>query len=708
MESMTTSPRNPPPNARFGVFLPVLAAALGFALPAGAADVLSSLAPAHPRLLFTASDFQRTRGWADTDSTVRKAYLSLRTRGDQILAKPPLAYTLDPTAEQRLLAVSRDALERISLLAALYRMDGEARHRDGALQALRTVAAFPDWHPSHFLDVAEMTLAVALGYDWLFQDLTPGMRDTLRSAIARHGLRPGMDAYRGKANSWWVKTTNNWNQVCNAGLALGALAIAEDSSSLARSILDSALASIPTSMNSSYAPDGGYPEGVGYWEYGTTYNVYLLAGLQSALGKTFGLLEAPGFSRTADYRLQMVGPTNLRYSYADQSIPNSFVGCMFWFAKTFQRPFHARAERATPGSPNIFALLWYDPVLADQPDAYALPLAVRYQNLDVVAMRSSWTDPNAWYVGFKGGDNKASHAHLDLGSFVLDHGNVRWAADLGSDNYGVPKYFQERNLQGGAHWQIYRTRTEGHNTLTISANPQVPLSFASQGIASKAPLLGFQDDPADSWAIADLTSGYQPIATDARTVTRAHRGVRLWPAGQFLVQDEVVSSAPVEIVWNLLTEAQVALQGGSATLSRKGKSMRLEILSPAGARFDTVTCHPPDTRTQAQKDAGALAENPNNGVTKVIVRLPVAIANTTLAVRFVPGGTNPAAPSLLPLAQWKEGSATSPRSAASHPLSTGRVAVELATGRRFDLPSPMPQGPQVLVRDGRLRVVSVR
>lgn len=704
---MTPPLRKALPNGHFRACLVVLSGLFLGASQAHGADVLASLAAAHPRLLYTAQDFQRTRAWADSDSTVRKVYLSLRTKGDQILAKTPLVYKLDATSEQRLLTVSRDALERISLLAALYRMDGEARHRDGAIRAMKEVSAFPDWHPPHFLDVAEMTLAVALGYDWLYQDLTPGMRDTLRSAIARHGLRPGMDAYRNKANGWWVKSTNNWNQVCNAGLALGALAIAEDSASLARSIVDSALASIPTSMNSSYAPDGGFPEGVGYWEYGTTYNAYLLAGLQTALGKTFGLLDAPGFALTADYRLQMVGPTNLRYSYADQSIPNGFVGCMFWFAKTFQRPFYARAERANAGSPNIFALLWYDPVLTAKPDTYALPLAVRYQNLDVVAMRSSWADANAWYLGFKGGDNKASHGHLDLGSFVLDQGNVRWAADLGSDNYGVSKYFKERTLQGGAHWQIYRTRTEGHNTLTISAASQTPMSFASQGIAAKAPLLGFKADSADSWAIADLTAGYQAIATDARSVTRAHRGVRLWPNAQFLVQDEIVSSAPVEVVWNLLTEAVVTLQGGSATLTRKGKTMRLEILSPAGAKFDTVTCHPPDTRTQAEKDAGALAENPNNGYTKVIVRLPLAVANTTLAVRFVPGGTSPAAPALRPLSQWKDFASSSPLPYSLPRMSASLVAIEPATGRRVSLDVPLESGRHVLRRDGRLQVLIV-
>jgi hypothetical protein len=692
--------------ARFSLGI-VLIGLVSAASEVQAADGLATLKPAHPRLLFSSEDFARTKTWTISDSLTRKAYVSLKAKAEQILSKPVLTYTTDGTPENRLLAVSREALDRISLLAAMYRMDGDVRYRDGAVLAMKSVAAFPDWHPPHFLDVAEMTFAVALGYDWLYDDLTPGARDTIRTAIATMGLVPGREAYKGNANGWWVKTTNNWNQVCNGGLVAGALAIAEDSSTLARGILDSALKSIPVSMNSSYAPDGGFPEGVGYWEYGTSYNVYLLASLQSALGQTFGLLQAPGFALTADYRLQMVGPTNLRYAYADQSTTNNFVSCMFWFAKTFNRPFYMKTERTNSGTPNIFALLWYDPVLAGTADTYALPLNVRYQKLDVAVFRSSWSDTNAWYVGFKGGDNKASHAHLDQGSFVFDQARVRWAADLGSDNYGVPNYFVDRNLQDGAHWKMYRTRTEGHNTLTISATRQSPLAFSSQSIVAKAPLLDFRSDSTNPYAIADLTASYAAIGTDARTVTKVHRGIRMWPNSQMLVQDEVVSKEPVEIVWNFLTEAVVGLNGKDMTLTRRGTQMHAQILSPIDARFDTVTCSPLDARTQSQKDAGALAENTNKGFTKVIIRLPLEVANTTIVVRFYPEGTSSAPPSVVPLAQWKDASPVMGPSGWTESGQRGRRVVELATGRRVSLETEMPVGAYVMPIEGRLRMVLV-
>ena len=33
------------------------------------------------------------------------------------------------------------------------------------------MSKFEDWNPSHFLDVAEMTAGLAIGYDWLYDEL---------------------------------------------------------------------------------------------------------------------------------------------------------------------------------------------------------------------------------------------------------------------------------------------------------------------------------------------------------------------------------------------------------------------------------------------------------------------------------------------------------------------------------------------------------
>ncbi len=53
-------------------------------------------------------------------------------------------------------------------------MTGDPQFKDRAEQEMLGVAAFPDWNPPHFLDVGEMTTAMAIGYDWLYDVLPSG------------------------------------------------------------------------------------------------------------------------------------------------------------------------------------------------------------------------------------------------------------------------------------------------------------------------------------------------------------------------------------------------------------------------------------------------------------------------------------------------------------------------------------------------------
>ena len=84
--------------------------------------------------------------------------------------------------------VSRECLRRIQALTLAFRWTGDERFAARAVQDLRSVAAFADWNPSHFLDTAEMTHATALGYDWLQGFLSDADRATIREAIVKKGL----------------------------------------------------------------------------------------------------------------------------------------------------------------------------------------------------------------------------------------------------------------------------------------------------------------------------------------------------------------------------------------------------------------------------------------------------------------------------------------------------------------------------------------
>ena len=97
---------------------------------------------------------------------------------------------------------------------------------------------------------------------------------------------------------------------------IGALAIADEEAELAAKTINFALKSIPNGLT-VYPPDGAYPEGPGYWEYGTSYTCVTIRVLRSALGTDFGVHESAGLNNTGWYRIHTLGPCGMQFNYAD-------------------------------------------------------------------------------------------------------------------------------------------------------------------------------------------------------------------------------------------------------------------------------------------------------------------------------------------------------------------------------------------------------
>jgi hypothetical protein len=597
-------------------------------------DVPVDLAPlgaAHPRLYLPDVDLQHLRMAIRDDAELKAWHEQLRHDAEKLLDQPPVERVL---IGPRLLSKSKTALSRISLLAGVYQLDGEQRFADRAVAELVAICNFSDWHPAHFLDVAEMTHAAAVGYDWLYDRLTPEQRNLVRGAIVEKGLKQGLLFYRGenKVGFRWDQASHNWNQVCNGGMIIGALAVGDDEPDLASQILTQARQSLPLALE-SYAPDGGWAEGPGYWNYATTYTVYLFAALHSALQSDLGLSESPGLADAGMFRIHTIGPRPETFNFADAHSAVGASPAMFWLAKRYARPIYAAHERQvltdTNNRPSIFHLLWRPPGALADFKADPPPLDAKFE-IGVVTMRSSWDDPKAWFVGFKGGDNKVNHSHVDLGSFVLDALGYRWAVDLGPDDYNLPGYF------GKDRFTYYRLKTEGHNVFTVNA--------ANQPRTATAPITAFSSKPTEAFAVADLKEGY------AEDLASARRGVRMCLARRaVLIQDEIEPPAgkSQDIIWAIHTPAQVELHGDRAILKQEAggratATLTAAILSPPGAAFQLLPCNPPAPQGQ----------QPN--VRKLAIVLKGVSGPTRVAVVFAEPSDERRARSLdmLPLDRW--------------------------------------------------------
>jgi oligo-alginate lyase len=247
-----------------------------------------------------------------------------RARAD--LPRPPLERKLDGSGK-RLLDVSRELIRRVLLWSFAFRISGDSTYLERARREMLTVSAFPDWNPSHYLDVAEMTTGLALGYDWLFNDLRAEDRATIRRAIVGKGIAQARNGHK------TFSMTHNWGQVCIGGMVLGALAVEEDEPELAASLLKAAQNTVFASLQ-AYQPDGIYPEGPGYWTYGTTYSLLLVAALRSTRGKDWGVLDAAGLKRSAEF-----SPTRWALAAVLSTLPTVARGkksarrCSIWHAR---------------------------------------------------------------------------------------------------------------------------------------------------------------------------------------------------------------------------------------------------------------------------------------------------------------------------------------------------------------------------------------
>jgi hypothetical protein len=594
--------------------------------------------PAHPRILMLKGEETSIKKTIGNDKVWMQLEQAILDASDQLL---PVAPVERIKIGRRLLDKSREALRRIFFLSYAYRMTGGQKYADRAQKELLAVAAFSDWNPSHFLDVAEMTMAVSIGYDWLYDRLSPQSRSIIKEAILKKGIEPSLDP----KNNSWLRVEHNWNQVCNAGMCYGAMAIYEDNPELARQIINRSIDAVPLAMK-DYAPDGVYPEGYGYWGYGTSFNVMLISALDKLFGNDSGLSDMPGFLKTAGFLENMTGPSGKPFNYSDAGEGGGLEPAMFWFASKLKDPALLWVERSrllNDGAKNQVhnrllpaVLLWSNGINLNSIRPPEKNMWTGQGKNPVALMRTSWTDPNAIYVAMKGGSVSVNHAHMDVGSFVMDADGVRWAMDFGMQEYesleskGMQIFGRTQDAQ---RWTVFRYSNLVHNTITVNG--------LQQRVTGHAPITSSSPSTAFMYAITDLTAVYKGA------VAKANRGIAIVDQQYVVVRDEIRAlDTPTTIRWTLLTRASVKITGeNTAELTKDGKKLFLRVHSPDKVSMKTWSTDPPNSYD---------APNPGTILVGFELQIP-ANASTESTVELIPEkAINKANKKIAPLQDWNE------------------------------------------------------
>ncbi|MEI7947243.1 MAG: hypothetical protein WCJ02_11120, partial [bacterium] len=123
------------------------------------------IAQEHPVLFASSADFTTLKQRCETDERCKLAKERILFDANGLLPLKPCPREMEG---RRLLGTSRRVLWRITTLSMAYRLTDDKRYAQRCAEEMTAIAAFTDWNPSHFLDVAEMTLAMSIGYDWLY------------------------------------------------------------------------------------------------------------------------------------------------------------------------------------------------------------------------------------------------------------------------------------------------------------------------------------------------------------------------------------------------------------------------------------------------------------------------------------------------------------------------------------------------------------
>ncbi|MDO5308112.1 MAG: heparinase II/III family protein [Planctomycetia bacterium] len=525
----------------------------------------------------------------DSDPKWKLYYDALKLNAEDSSNKPPVERQL---TGRRLLSVSREALSRISKWSFLYRMTGQEQYAKRVETEMVAIANFENWNPSHFLDVAEMTVAMAIGYDVCKEQFSKDNRDLIYESIRDKGVQEAYNFKRG-----WKRNTANWNQVCWCGALYGALALYDDAQSdgdkeLLIDVITEAVNGVTWSM-SSYEPDGNYTEGPGYWAYGTGFNTLLLDALRSYFGQDFGRSDSKGFLASINYFEHVFGATGLAYNYPDSGGGKMFEPVAFWYERKFNDPqllfneytllnqaYFWQTDKSKLESQfgvrsysslvrdrlAVCALVWGAQADASNNGPRVTPKELGYigignQECCVALFRTRWTS-DAAYLGIKCGAPRSPHGHLDEGGFVYDDRGVRWICELGPESYhsiesrGMNLWAMNQNSD---RWKILRYNNYGHSVPTINDAPQL--------VDGRASFIETQigDAQKPSFAYIDLTPVYR------NDLKKATRRATLMPNGDLIIEDcfETFQDKGAKVERRFIASANAETIDGGVLLTQK-------------------------------------------------------------------------------------------------------------------------------------------
>ncbi len=471
----------------------------------------------------------------------------------------------------------RTALANLALAECL---EGQGRLVDPIVDVVWAICDESSWSmPAHQAELTNMDrpvidLMVAMTalnlaeLDLLLGDrLDPALGRRIRYEVNRRCLTP----YLTRHDHWWLYNThlrsvNNWNAVCNGGVAGAAIYLEPDPARLAE-ILARALRSLDDFL-ATFDPDGGSSEGPGYWSFGFGHYTMLGHLIEHRTGGRVKCFQGDRIRQIAQFPLRMVLSPGRYVNFSDCNSNVSFNRAHLCFlAERLDLPALRNLEREQarqlgPLNWALRGLSWAPPVVSAEP--FVPSRHDWFSGMMWMVARYDPTDPDALVLAAKGGHNAEMHNQNDVGNLIVHVGGESVIADIGRGRY-TKSYF------GPERYEHLATSSLGHSVPVVNGLAQ------SAGPRCAAALIDHHTDDATDSICLELKDAY-PAEAGLASLRRTIALHRREPRGWVELTDEVgFASSPGRLESVLTTFGQVEVAHDSVTLRGQRGALRVRF-----------------------------------------------------------------------------------------------------------------------------------
>ncbi|MFO7945499.1 MAG: hypothetical protein R6V19_01605 [Armatimonadota bacterium] len=563
---------------------------------------------AHPRLFAGSDDICNIDNRLQADSAIARGMH--RAYRDNVETARSAVVEHKQSGHNWHLVRARHLQKRLLTVLVEYLRTGDSSDlRALALQYLRILQGWEywswiDWRSPHFepqevydLSYGEIGMSVAVAYDWLHDELSDDERELFLDLADRHS-----SAYvKGvQEEAWWTtREYSNWTAVTNGGAGMLALAMWEELDN-AGEILQYAEDAIELFFTSA-DDDGGWPEGVGYWNYGMRYGYLYLLSWENATGKQHPLFSTPAVENLALFPM-LFSPHGQGTGFGDV---NNFAPMPFHYRvleridrREWWRVLDTDAEKTES----------FDHRNWPRPALYALLGPIDRSDLDEPHTPDNWLlngirwgylsegmpEPET-YMSVRGGTCKVPHGHTDLMALWFQAGDEQLLINAPDGTY-LDTTFSERR------YELYGCRSQSKNTILLNGVGVTPDATSVTRQFETDDLAGIHVDCSDCFGElgnygADWVEHCSRSAVnlgDGRYLLADH--VRFHNEGQF--EARFHTFADVEIH----EQEVVSINGETCTAKlRMWASQPVAIRS--GISSPVVPTQPADTIIQVQSEA---------------------------------------------------------------------------------------------------------